>query len=68
MDARALLRAKKAGATASASSATNPYLKIDAKGDQRCSICGVLGEQPWDTGCTVADHPRSKTLGRPSSQ
>lgn len=44
MDARALLRAKKAGATASASSTGNPYLKVDAKGDQRCSICGVLGE------------------------
>lgn len=44
MDARALLRAKKAGATSGATPAGNPYLKIDARGDQRCSICGVLGK------------------------
>ncbi|GHJ83668.1 hypothetical protein NliqN6_0070 [Naganishia liquefaciens] len=58
MDARSLLRAKKAGATASASATGNPYLKIDAKGDQRCSICGVLAKH-WDAHQVSKQHKTS---------
>ncbi|KAJ9115422.1 hypothetical protein QFC22_005179 [Naganishia vaughanmartiniae] len=59
MDARALLRAKKAGAAGPASSTgTNPYLKFDARGDQRCSICGVLAKH-WDAHQVSKQHKTS---------
>ncbi|KAJ9098503.1 hypothetical protein QFC20_005928 [Naganishia adeliensis] len=58
MDARALLRAKKAGATSGATPAGNPYLKIDARGDQRCSICGVLAKH-WDAHQVSKQHKTS---------
>ncbi|KAJ9094986.1 hypothetical protein QFC21_005779 [Naganishia friedmannii] len=59
MDARALLRAKKAGTAGPASSkGTSPYLKIDAKGDKRCSICGVLAKH-WEAHQVSKQHKTS---------